>query len=416
MDRSGNEIPCLPKKLAMELLQAASKLKVSRIAIVGGVVRDWLLHIDHLEPIRTPGDVDLVVEGSAIQLGEVLQQIFSSERLTKWRVHPSFDTVEITIDGFPLDIASARKEHYPAPGENPIVRSDFLEHDLSRRDFTVNAIALDLSNLELIDPYQGRSALANKELTFLHSNSIADDPTRVIRGARYSARLGLVLTDQSKYQVRSTLKNWPWNWQPGDPPELAPPALGTRLRMELEIMLEREPWEIAISNLQEWGALVLLDDGLQKDTHWLRRLHWAQRLRLPLLPVLLSGAKDALALAARLQLPRQHQQLLKESLELQSFLKSNEFANKCLVHQPSDWCQALEHANWTPQTIIFTACLGVRHWQQLLRWWGRWRHIKSNVSARMLMDKGWQSGPELGTELKRLRLEEINRREKKKII
>ena len=73
---------------------------------------------------------------------------------------------------------------------------------------------------------------------------------------------------------------WPWPWRPGDPPEQAPPALGTRLRMELELLLEREPWQRALTLLQGWGGLLLLDPGLQADHSWHRRLLWARRFEL----------------------------------------------------------------------------------------------------------------------------------------
>ena len=79
-----------------------------------------------------------------------------------------------------IDLASARIETYSAPGENPTIKYGSLEEDLSRRDFTINAIAIELEKGKLIDPFEGRKAMAKRELNFLHHESVGDDPTRVI--------------------------------------------------------------------------------------------------------------------------------------------------------------------------------------------------------------------------------------------
>ena len=100
----------------------------------------------------------------------------------------AFGTVALQLDGILLDLASARWL-YPAPAENPVVRAT-LQADLARRDFTINAMAFDLLSGELIDLHHGQEDLASGQLALLHSGSVYDDPTRVIRAARYAARLG----------------------------------------------------------------------------------------------------------------------------------------------------------------------------------------------------------------------------------
>ena len=95
----------------------------------------------------------------------------------------------------------------------------------------------------------------------------------------------------------------------GDAAE-APPALSTRLRMELERLLEREPWPQALDLLEDWHALPLLDPQLQNDPRRMQRLSWARRLGLPLMPALLLGAVDPVAFAQRLHIPGKHQQWL----------------------------------------------------------------------------------------------------------
>ena len=155
----------------------------------------------------------------------------AAERITNVQEHGSFGTVALQLDGIPLDLATARQEHYPAPAENPVVRAGTLKADLARRDFTVNAMALDLVASELVDLHHGQEDLASGQLRFLHGGSVQDDPTRVIRAARYAARLGFQLVEESRAQIFSTVERWPWGWRQGDAATAAPPALATRLRM-----------------------------------------------------------------------------------------------------------------------------------------------------------------------------------------
>ena len=90
----------------------------------------------------------------------------------------------------------------------------------------------------------------------------------------------------------------------------------SRLRMELELLLEREAWPRGLAALQRWGALILLDASLQADRSWQRRLRWAARAGLPLLPALLAAAADPVALAERLQLPHRQHRLLVGFMQL----------------------------------------------------------------------------------------------------
>ena len=120
------------------------------------------------------------------------------------------------IDGLSIDLARARAEIYPAPGLNPLVEPDSLEKDLARRDFTVNAMAVVLQpdgRRLLLDPHGGQEHLVKRQLAFLHEGSVKDDPTRVIRAARYGARLGFSLAPEALSQVRRTLTAWPWAWR-----------------------------------------------------------------------------------------------------------------------------------------------------------------------------------------------------------
>ena len=393
------DLPGVPTPLLEELRAAAVTVGVSRLALVGGAVRDQLLHQRFGRPWSGVSDLDWVVEGDPSALGQELSRR-CGPRLTAMQEHGSFGTVALQLDGIPLDFAMARQESYPAPAHNPVVQAGTLLADLVRRDFTINAMALDLVAWELIDPHQGQADLAAGQLRFLHADSVKDDPTRVIRAARYAARLGFRLAEEAQAQISSTLELWPWAWCQADPAAAAPPALASRLRMELDRLLEREPWAPALDLLEQWQALPLLDLRLQNDPRRTERLRWAQRLGLPLMPALLLGASDPLAVAQRLQIPGRQQQWLQQCAELLRWLDHSPLLSS---ERPSVWSAALEQHGWQPETVALAVTLRPKQWKPLLRWWGRWRRIQAPQTARDLMAAGWRPGPALGEELRRQR-------------
>ena len=183
----------IPADLIIDLAVQAKLLNHGRLALVGGAVRDvFLSELDSGVCQRTP-DLDFVYEGDINLFCNHLQEYFGPRRLQQLRLYDRFGTATLQLDGFLIDLACARLEAYPSPAENPLVVFSSLENDLSRRDFTVNAMALLINadgDLELLDPYRGSEHLISRELVFLHEESVVEDPTRVVRAARYEARLG----------------------------------------------------------------------------------------------------------------------------------------------------------------------------------------------------------------------------------
>jgi poly(A) polymerase len=392
-----------------------------RLALVGGVVRDLLLHRHHQDPWRGLPDLDLVVEGRAAdlveRLPEALQHQLGRRMPFRQRPHGRYGTVELELQlpqelggCWLLDLASARREVYPAPGSNPEVSPGSLEQDLARRDVSVNAMALELlqgpsCDADLLDPHDGQADLAARHLRFLHSDSIRDDPTRVVRAARYAARLDFSLAPDSLELITTTVNAWPWPWLPGDSPEAAPAPLATRLRMEMELMFQREPWRQALMALHAWGGLELLDASLQGETNGMRRLAWGERLGLPLLMTLVAGSVAPVDLAARLQLPRRQQDWLSQFLRLREDLLSTTLPRKF----PSSWCKLFETQGFCPEAVALALVSGIEPRRPLLRWWYDWRYVKAPKSPELLMQEGFSAGPDLGYELQRLRAELLDR-------
>lgn len=222
------------------------------VYVVGGIVRDALLE-------RKSRDVDLVVEGLparelAEQLGPFLQKYFQSEATFEIpfeipfeiHCHDEFGTCTVHIEDIAVDVAQARAETYPHPASLPLVTFSTLKNDLKRRDYTINALAVELypNKGTFHDPFLGLADLETKTLRILHEESFKDDPTRIIRGARLAGRLDGQFEPKSKDLVATGLTD--------DVLEQISPA---RLRAELELCLQEAQVLPSIKQLCEVGAL-----------------------------------------------------------------------------------------------------------------------------------------------------------------
>lgn len=148
---------------------------------VGGAVRDVRLG-------RRPSEVDLVVVGDATEVARELGARLGG----RVREHQRFKTATLELGAAHFDLASARRERYPRPGALPEVElGATLAEDLERRDFTVNAIAVALADGAVTAHPGALDDLDARVVRVLHSASFHDDPTRLIRLARYCGRLGL---------------------------------------------------------------------------------------------------------------------------------------------------------------------------------------------------------------------------------
>ena len=170
------------------------ELKNKNLYYVGGVIRDELLGIPSI-------DIDYCYEGDAIQFAKKFNII---------KENPAFGTVRINYEGREIDIASTRTESYPKKGHLPVVENIgcSLEEDLKRRDFTINAMARKTTNKnKIIDYFDGIRDLSRKELRVLHKNSFIDDPTRIIRGLKFSIRFGFELEEETRALQDEYLNN-----------------------------------------------------------------------------------------------------------------------------------------------------------------------------------------------------------------
>ncbi len=203
-----------------------------RAYLVGGTVRDLLLR----RPPRF--DFDLAVVGDGERYARELAERLGG-RVT---AHDRFGTATVHYGDAHVDVASARTETYPAPGALPeVAPAPTIEADLERRDFTINAMAVELPDAELLDPFNGREHLRDELLRVLHERSFEDDPTRIFRGARYEARLGFRMDPKTETLALHAV---PYVHQ----------LSGARVREELYAIFAEDEGERALARLQLLGV------------------------------------------------------------------------------------------------------------------------------------------------------------------
>ena len=156
-----------------------------RLYLVGGLIRD-----DLLGRVRDDVDYDLTTDARP----ETIKTLVDPFADAVWTAGERFGTIACRIDGAVYEITTHRADAYDESSRKPIVEfGDNVHDDLARRDFTVNAMAIDLADGALVDPFGGGADLeAGRLRTPLDPEiSFSDDPLRMLRAARFIATLGL---------------------------------------------------------------------------------------------------------------------------------------------------------------------------------------------------------------------------------
>ena len=158
------------------------------LALVGGPVRDVFLG-------QRPGDLDLTTDATPDQVLEMTKGW--ADRT--WTIGIAFGTVGLRKGNTVFEITTYRSEQYERTSRRPDVQyGRSLEEDLGRRDFTINAMAATLPGYEFVDPFGGFDALRKKVLRTpgLPEQSFSDDPLRILRAARFAAKLGFTVAPE----------------------------------------------------------------------------------------------------------------------------------------------------------------------------------------------------------------------------
>jgi len=173
--------------------QAAKALNVDAY-VIGGFVRDYFLKRGSHK------DIDIVAIGSGIQLAKQVAQLLPNN--PKVQVFKTYGTAMLRYEDLEIEFVGARKESYNEDSRNPVVENGTLEDDQNRRDFTINALALNLSEAkfgDLLDPFNGITDLGNKIIrTPLNPDiTYSDDPLRMLRAIRFASQLDFEIEKKS---------------------------------------------------------------------------------------------------------------------------------------------------------------------------------------------------------------------------
>ena len=171
--------------------------------VIGGYVRDFILKRGVAK------DIDIVAVGSGIELAQEVSSLLPGK--PKVSIFKTYGTAMLKSGGIELEFVGARKESYSEESRNPAVENGTLEEDQNRRDFTINALALSLSEKnfgELLDPFNGIDDLQNKIIrTPLDPDiTFSDDPLRMLRAIRFATQLDFIIEKKSLEAITRNAK------------------------------------------------------------------------------------------------------------------------------------------------------------------------------------------------------------------
>ena len=378
----------LPRQM-MAFLVAGGVVGASQgfqVYLVGGMVRDILLN----RPTRDP---DLLVQ-------ETVPVIDASSRygamlavVLRGTVSPpsQFGTVKVEASGLDIDIASARRETYVSPGALPDVRPATIERDMARRDFTVNAIAVDLSPKTfgtVVDLHGGVADLEQGVIATLHDASFKDDPTRLFRAVRYASRIGLRMSMMTEATLRRDVR-------------YVAELSGDRVRHEMERIFDEAAPEAALARA---GDLGLLGAVLPALTWTAAMSAAAPTLRdagpLACLALLASHLLrgDADALIARLNAPKPWADVIEGTVAVRERLPEigGEGITSSGVHAALEAASVEAVEAWAALTGDEVTAGRLRDYLDRLR------HVRAELTGDDLLALGVPEGPRVGELLREL--------------
>lgn len=237
----------------LKTIGALADQRKFEIYVVGGFVRDFFLN-------RERSEMDFVIVGDGIKFAE---RLASHLHLPKPAVYRNFGTAMLKWDGMQLEFVGARKESYRSNSRKPKVEPADLQADMSRRDFTINAMAFALNGEnfgKLVDPFNGQNDLAAKRLrTPLDpAATFSDDPLRILRGIRFATQLDFTIEEKTFQGMRAMRERLRIISQERITEELlkilaAPkPALGFRLLDETGVLEIIFPELLALKGVEEY--------------------------------------------------------------------------------------------------------------------------------------------------------------------
>lgn len=391
-----------------ELLELAESR--ADIELIGGAVRDLLLDAD-----GTPRELDVVVSNDSVGLAGALAAELSRDDgsgpdAPTPHVHDRFGTATVEWPEGRVDIAARRSERYAHPGALPEIGPGTAEQDLARRDFTVNTISVPLGGPDRAELRYADGALedlATRRLRVLHERSFLDDPTRLMRMARYRARLGFEPDEQTARLADEAMAA-------GALDTVSPARIGAELRLALA---EPDP-VAALESLQRLGVLSALHEAIELDAPLAR----AALAELPSAP---DAWPDVLLLASLLR-PGQTDyetrlRALLDGWEFPAAERERAVHSATLAPRIAQRLQSArepseiyEVAHREPlEAVALAAAIAEAAGQgeaaaAARRWLSQLRHVELEIGGEDLIAAGIARGPEIGRRLQRALMRKLD--------
>ena len=184
----------------IDTISIEAELSGKEVYLVGGFVRDLILN-------RRNKDIDIMVVGNGIDFAKLISKKLNK----KLQIFKNFGTAMLKTDNYEIEFVGARKESYSKDSRNPVVDQGTLVEDLSRRDFTINSLAISLNKKnygEIIDLFSGRADIDKKIIrTPLDpKTTFHDDPLRMMRAARFASQLDFLVDKNNLEFMKSENK------------------------------------------------------------------------------------------------------------------------------------------------------------------------------------------------------------------
>lgn len=397
----------LAPELRMVLSCAASVARQmdTRLWLVGGVVRDLLIG----EAIAY--DIDIVMKGEAGVFAHHMLKAMGVGSVVATHHHFGTATVELPAfslgthsgESITLDIATARTERYAHPAALPTVQPAAIEQDLGRRDFTVNAMALEIGGIDIdeparfLDPLGGMQDLEAGVLRVLHEQSFLDDPTRIVRGLRQAVRLGMHFSPETEALLRQSCQK--------NMIEVTSPD---RIRTELCLVLEEPRPDEVLRTADALDITRHIFPSLrwsEEMTQWCSRVLADDQLSPSLKPAVLTGLltyhlneEERETFAMRYRLPGDTVKLLRNVGKLKRLVNRlllPDLRNSLLDKVLHPFCTAALRVMCYTEPVL--VCRTIRRYLQEVR------PITPALDGHQLQLLGVARGPEIGYLLRELR-------------
>ena len=366
---------------------------------VGGFVRDLLLRIKNL-------DLDIVVEGDGIKFAKKLAVHFGGAV----RTHEKFSTALVIMpDGFNIDVATARLEYYEYPAAMPTVELSSLKLDLYRRDFTINAMAINLNPEKfgtLVDFFNCQSDIKERRIRVLHNLSFVEDPTRIFRAIRFEQRMGFAIGKHTEKLLKNAVKMNLFNR-----------FHGSRCFTELRLIFSEENPIPAIRRMAKFDLLKFILPDLRFDKRMERNLvetqramDWYKLLYLDkpcrqwlvyLFAILADITYSELKVfCMKFEFPERHRkEILREKEATEKILKE---LGSNRIHRPSEIYWLLQERSHESLIYLIAMARKKKAKKAVSLFVTHLRHYKTLIQGEDLKKMGYRAGPIFKTILNHL--------------